>query len=228
MAGLKPFFLTGANAKIIVNGVAIAFATNISYSVAVNHNSPRVLGRYEVEEHSPLSYDVMGGFSIIRYAKDLRDTYAGAATHNNNLAERVANSGIFGDFTVKKSQNLGTVPEGVNNKGNGIGAWQKGSGNTLGSLLSLPFTEGAGNGHANENLVPERLYQSQMFDIEIRQQVDGTECTIALLRNCRITGANFNLANKRSVATQAFTFKAQAVDEDTFVAMKSGVGQELV
>lgn len=198
MAGQKPFFLTGANAKIIVNGVTIALATNISYSIAVNHNSPRVLGKYEVEEHSPLSYDVMGNFAVIRYVKGL--------------------AGRLGD----------SKPNDVNDKGNGIGSWQRGNGNTLGALLSLPFTEGAANGHANENLVPERLYQSQMFDIEIRQQIDGSECTVALLRNCRITAANFTIANKRAAAVQAFSFKAQAVDEDTFVAMKSGVGQELV
>lgn len=195
MAGKKPFFITGANAKIIVNGATMALATNISYSVQVNHHSPRVLGRYEVEEHQPLSYDVLGGFTIIRYVKGLRD---------------------------------GQSPDGVNDKGNGIGGWQRGDGNTLGSMLSLPFTGGAGNGHANENMIPARLHQSQMFDIEIRQHVAGGECTIALLRNCRITSSNFVIANKRATATQAFTFKAQAVDEDSFTAMKSGVGQELV
>ena len=202
MAGQRPFFLTGANAKIIVNGVTMAFATNISYSVQVNHDSPRVLGRYEVEEHQPLSYDVFGGFAIIRYVK--------------NIGQENRVAGIT------------SSPNGVDARGNGIGSWQRGGGNSLGSMLSLPGTDGAGNGHANENLVPGRLHQSQMFDIEIRQQAaGGGECTVALLRNCRITSSNFVLANKRTVATQAFTFKAQAVDEDTFTAMKSGVGQEL-
>jgi len=202
VAGQRPFFLTGANAKIIVNGVTMAFATNISYSVQVNHNSPRVLGRYEVEEHQPLSYDVFGGFAIIRYVKNIGQ--------GNKIA------------------GVTTSPDGVDAEGNGIGSWQRGTGGSLGSMLSLPGTDGAGNGHANENMVPGRLHQSQMFDIEIRQQAaGGGECTVARLRNCRITSSNFVLANKRTVATQAFTFKAQAVDEDTFTAMKSGVGQEL-
>jgi hypothetical protein len=37
---------------------------------------------------------------------------------------------------------------------------------------------------------------------------------------------HFSLS-KKGVATQTFTFKARYVDDDTFIARKSGVGQEL-
>jgi hypothetical protein len=67
MAGQIPSFLTGANAKIKVNGVVLAFVTDVSYRVSVGHSSPRVLGRYEVEEHQPLTYDVSGSFTLVRY-----------------------------------------------------------------------------------------------------------------------------------------------------------------
>ena len=67
MAGQTPFFLTGANAKIRVNGVTLAFCTNLSYSIAVNHATPQVLGMYEGSSVEPLSYRVTGSFTIIKY-----------------------------------------------------------------------------------------------------------------------------------------------------------------
>jgi hypothetical protein len=91
MAGMKPFFLTGANAKIKVNNVTLAYCTNLSYSIIVNHASPKVLGMFESTGIEPLSYSVSGSFTVIRYVADVA------------------------------SNNSGTLPHGVNNGGNGIG-----------------------------------------------------------------------------------------------------------
>lgn len=99
MAGLAPFFITGANAKIRLNNKTIAFAQDFSYSVVVKHIAPKVLGRYEVDSIEPMSYEVSGSFSIIRYAKGLK--------------EELGNAGY-------------KVPDGVSNDGNGIGAWDAG------------------------------------------------------------------------------------------------------
>lgn len=73
MSGMKPFFLTGANAKIKVNGVTLAFVTSLSYSVSINHATPRILGMYEPTSVEPLSYMVTGAFSVIRYVADAKD-----------------------------------------------------------------------------------------------------------------------------------------------------------
>lgn len=73
MAGKQPFILTGANAKLKVNGRTLAFATNVSYRIEVIHEDPRVLGMYEGHSLEPVSYKVSGGFSIIRYVADVRD-----------------------------------------------------------------------------------------------------------------------------------------------------------
>lgn len=93
MAGIKPFFLTGGNAKIRVNGKVLAYATSLSYSVQVNHATPRVLGMYEPSSVEPLSYLVTGSFSIIRYVADIKTDVGG------------------------------TSPDGASEKGNGIGGW---------------------------------------------------------------------------------------------------------
>jgi hypothetical protein len=93
MAGMRPFFLTGANAKIKVNNRTLAYCTNLSYSVQVNHATPRVLGMYESTGVEPLSYSVTGSFSVIRYVADTKDNVGG------------------------------TTPHGADEGGNGIGNW---------------------------------------------------------------------------------------------------------
>lgn len=207
MADQIPFFLTGANARILLNSKTMAFATDVSYRITVKHASPRVLGRYEVEVHQPLAYDVAGTLTIIRYARGLKDHYGSG------------------------------VPKDVNNDGNGIGSMGLSAfGGPIGSALGLPTADGQWDGKANEAFNPSRFFQSSMFNIEIRQKIVGkelkignasdTEASIILIRDCRMEELAFTL-NKKGVATQTFTFKARYVDDDTFIARKSGVGQEL-
>lgn len=95
MSGMRPFFLSGANAKIRINGVTLAYATNLSYSVQVNHATPKVLGMYEGSSIEPLSYSVSGSFTVVRYVADIKTDVGGQAPH-------------------------GTV-----DKGNGVGNWSE-------------------------------------------------------------------------------------------------------
>jgi hypothetical protein len=95
MAGQKPFFITGANAKVRVNKKTLAFCTNVSYSVEVRHATPRVLGMYEPTSVEPLSYIVTGSFSVIRYAADAKDKIKGA---NPNSVQSTGNGiGTWGE-----------------------------------------------------------------------------------------------------------------------------------
>jgi hypothetical protein len=77
MANKAPFFLTGGNAVIKVNGFTVAFATDVAFSTKIRQQSPRVLSKYEVETHVPLAYDVAGQFSLIRYARGLASAFIG-------------------------------------------------------------------------------------------------------------------------------------------------------
>lgn len=233
MAGKVPFFLTGANARILLNNKTMAYATDVAYRISVKHASPRVLGRYEVEVHQPLAYDVTGTLTVIRYGRGLKDYY----------------------------QNR--VPNDVDNAGNGVGSFGLSSfGGVIGSAIGLPTADGQFDGKADEAFNPSRFFQSKMFNIEIRQKLslmpqngspfpntllgvtqsifaaiddllvsDTTspaedETSVILIRDCRMEELSFTL-NKRGVATQTFSFKARYVDDDTFIARKSGVGQEL-
>ena len=201
MSNKVPFFLTGANAKIILNNKTLAFATDVSYRITVKHASPRVLGRFEVEVHQPLSYDVSGSLTIIRYARGLTD-------FNKNHGH--------------------TSPEDASRHGDGVGSMTRSSfAGAVGSALGLPTADGQFDGKANEAFVPSRMYQSSMFDIEIRQKLStGEDVKVVLLRDCRIEESQFSLT-KKGVATETLTFKARYADDDSAIARKSGVGQEL-
>lgn len=222
MAGTKPTFLTGANAKIKLNGKTLAFCTDLSYSIQILTQTPKILGMYEGSSVEPLGYNVSGSFTIIRYAKDVK-----SATGNQSARDLAENDA-----------------------GNGSGNW----GSTWGGgVYNGPnSTLGLGNdGRANEAMDPSRFHSGTTFDIQVYQKVphfeaknEGTTQNIAdfaagtqtgkhneanllgvaNIRNCRITQADFSMT-KKGAAIQKFNFVALYVDEDSFVADFSGLGQ---
>src|ERR1035437_4367797 len=94
MSGVHPFFITGANAKIKLNGKTLAFCTELSYSIQILTQTPKILGMYEGSSVEPLGYSVSGSFTVIRYAK--------------------------GASTATEGHPQGTVS---NDAGNGVGNW---------------------------------------------------------------------------------------------------------
>lgn len=204
MAGQKTFFLTGANAKIKVNNTTIAFCTNINYNVTVNHAAPVLLGMYESSSIEPLSYLVSGSFSIIRYTAGMLND---------------AKPNIKG-ITVKDS-------------GNGIGAWgpssQKDKIKSGLKLSAKGSISSAADGRAYDSLNPSKLESSTVFDIEIHQKYgDGNKMhAVAKIRDCRILSSSFSLS-KTSAAVQTYTFRAIYLDEDSYLADFSGLGQQFL
>jgi hypothetical protein len=195
MSGVKPFFLTGAVAKIKLNGVTLAYCTNITYSVMVKHAESKVLGMYESTSIEPLSYSVGGGFSVIRYIADV------------------------------KTNNGGKAVQGTSDKGNGLGYW--GEESNAGSRFFAGLNPSGADGRAYDNLNPAKLDKATGFDIEIFQKLEnGKTQSVAKIRGARITKADFSL-QKKSAAMQNFTFSAIYVDEDSFIADTSGLGQNL-
>src|ERR1051325_3342415 len=92
MSGVRPFFITGANAKIKLNGKTLAFCTDLAYSVQILTQTPKVLGMYEGSSVEPLGYQVSGSFTIIRYAKDVKQATGG--TPPKGLAGNDAGNGV--------------------------------------------------------------------------------------------------------------------------------------
>lgn len=107
MSGVKPFFITGANAKVKVNDKTLAFCTDLSYSVQVLTQTPKILGMYEGSSVEPLGYTVSGSFTVIRYAKDAKSNVGSAP-------DKAAG----------------------NDAGNGVGNWGSAWGGGLGSFFA--------------------------------------------------------------------------------------------
>jgi hypothetical protein len=196
MAGVRPTFITGANAKVKVNNKTLAFCTDLSYSVQVITQTPKVLGMYEGSSVEPLGYNVSGSFTVIRYAKDVKDNI-GSGKSPHGLAE--------------------------NDAGNGVGNWGQAWGGGAGGFLAR---SGVGNdGRANEALDPSKMQNGVGFDIQVYQKTPGGDIGVANIRNARISQADFSIT-KKGAAVQRFTFVALYVDEDSFVADFSGLGQQ--
>lgn len=69
MAGISPTFVTGAKAIVKIYGKALAFCSDVSYSVNVQHVPIEALGIFEIISHEPVAYTVEGSFSVVRYAR---------------------------------------------------------------------------------------------------------------------------------------------------------------
>lgn len=169
MANVAPFFVTGANCKLKVNGVTLAFATELSYSIQVPHARPRTLGSYEVDSLEPLSYDISGSFSIIRYIDSMKGNYE--------------KSGI-------------TPPPGTDNYGNGIGGWtrlnnatqvQKELGNGADGVANKSFIPAS--------LQDGVAFDIEVY----QKTQDGTYLGISRIRNARIVGSTAQISKRSNM-----------------------------
>jgi hypothetical protein len=218
MANKTPFFISGANCKIRVGGVTLAFATDLSYEVSIIHIPAKILGMYEASTQEPVAYNIAGSFTVIKYIEGLK--------------ERLEQRGV-------------TAPHGVSNTGNGVGAMVPGH-DTLGRLLTrlhesldpskLEFATGfdieiyqkvpaqtdtSRTAQIAGDVLTGRL-QGSIVDM---QQVTGDVSGIARIRDCHITGMKASLT-RRGLMTQSYSFVANYLDEDTFLSSASGLGQD--
>jgi hypothetical protein len=197
MAGVVPFFITGANAKIKLNGVTLAFCTNLSYSISVVHATPTLLGMYEAASLEPRSYKVSGQLAVIRYA--------------NSVMSQLQNDGF-------------KTPPGVSDNGNGIGSINPNPG--IGAQILTSINPLSTDGRADQDFDPSQLQTGTFFDIEVYQKMpDGNNRGVARLRSCRLTRSDFSM-QKKTPAMQVFSFDALYADEDSFLANFSGTGQQ--
>lgn len=196
MAGKLPTFITGAKAKIKINDKTMAFCTDLSYSVQIITQTPKILGMYEGSSVEPLGYSVSGSFTVVRYAKGIKD--------------------------INGQNSIGGLSE--NDAGNGIGNWGKAWGGDILTRNGVG-NDGRPNENldpsrlSNGTTFDIEVYQKV-------QTPDGKldELGVAKIRSVRITQADFNIT-KKNPAIQKFNFVALYADEDSFVADFSGRGQ---
>ena len=85
--GIRPAFLTGANAKLKMGKSTVAYAQDVSYNIVVATVPIETMGRYEVVSNEPVAYFVDGTLSIVRYSKQASSLLAGAQAGSGTLAE---------------------------------------------------------------------------------------------------------------------------------------------
>lgn len=194
--GHKPFFITGANAKIKLNGKTLAFCTDVAYSIQVLTQTPKILGMYEGSSVEPLGYSVSGSFTVIRYAKDAA---AAVGSQPKGIAE--------------------------NDAGNGVGNWGTVWGGSVGDFLARNGIGNDGRAHEAfdpSKLASGTTFDIEIYQ---KTENGGNTIGVAKIRNARINQSDFRLT-KKGAAVQAFTFVALYADEDSFVADYSGKGQQ--
>lgn len=222
MASVQPTFITGATAKIRLNGKTLAFCQDFSCSIQILTKTPKVLGKYEGDSVEPLGYMVSGSFTVIRYTKGVKKALGSHAA--GGLAE--------------------------NDAGNGVGNWGTVWGGKFGDILSRNGV--GNDGRAHEALDPSKFGAGTTFDIQIYQKVavgsgtapgnllqtatdilnggtnsgPGNDPTVDYLgimniKKARITQADFSIGKKQA-AIERFNFVALYVDGDGYVANASG------
>jgi len=169
MANVAPFFVTGANCKLKVNGVTLAFATNLSYTVSIPHARAKMLGSYEANSFDPLSYDVNGSFTIIRYISDLKD----------------------------KLESLGIAsPDGLDNLGNGVGSWSKNKQqNSIASTFGYGADGRADRSLTPSALQDAVTFDIEIY----QNLPNGESFGVSRLRNVRITQMGAQLSKRSNM-----------------------------
>jgi hypothetical protein len=219
VANKKPFFITGSNCKIKVNGVTIAYATDLSYSVSIGHIPVKILGIYESDTIEPVSYSVTGSFTVIRYV-DGASNYIGKMEGSNGYGNGV---GSFADSSQF------TRPDLLRSDGK---ADQSANPAKLGDAtgFDIEIYQKIVKKSSDSNLISS-LFQaasspaSTLDNVFIADAGSDNLLGIARIRNCRITAINSTIS-KRSPMIQQFQFIANYVDEDSFIAETSGQGQQ--
>lgn len=212
MSNIQAFFPTGARCKIKVNGVTLAYATDLEYRVSVPHNEFNILGSYEADAIEPTGYHVTGSFTVIRYiegeTKRIKSP-SGASEYGNGI----------GSF----SPNLST---GASIAANSVGL--PGDGRANQSLDPSKLQEATGF----DIEIYMKISPEKMKIIDVLNPISFSETALGLvdkfsdysgiarIRGARIIGASATLT-KRGLLMQRFEFIGQFLDEDSFIAGES-------
>lgn len=88
MAGKKPSFVTGANAKIKAGNLTLAYAQDVSYATTIDIVPVETMGRYEVVTNEPVGYRVEGNLNVVRYTRiAAQNGMQGAAAGGNGVGK---------------------------------------------------------------------------------------------------------------------------------------------
>jgi len=204
---------------------------------------------YETQGLVPLADDVTGSFTVIRYVKDAVNTAGGGPDGAQNSGNGIGNWTKAIQHQDGYGVPFGTPFGAGSDEGNAHRSFVPRLLNTghhfdieirqFVPVMNPPTAPGGGLPnwdtlkHSNTHAAREAISIQRATDAFNRNinRIAGDEgipigqCGVAKLKKCRINSANFSL-NRKTVAVQTFQFMARYVDEDSFVAAQSGIGQD--
>jgi len=199
MASVVPSFITGANAKIKVGSLTLAFASDVSYEIRVSFSPVRAMGMLEVAAYEPMSYTVSGSFSVVRYTKD-------AASADIIVTSLIDDDDDSRTPAKVKTSISGKVVPGTNSSGNSIHQWKDKQAGDIGRHLD-----------------PGSILKSLTFDLEIFSKYSKNETeSILKIRDCKIVSKSGSLT-KKGLMIDNFEFNAIFADNDESISV-SGTG----
>lgn len=107
MAGKKPSFITGANAKIKAGNLTLAYAQDVNYATTVDIIPIETMGRYEAVTNEPVGYRVEGTLNVVRYTKIAQaNQMTAAAVGGNGLGKWNFSTGGVGSEHINPGELL--------------------------------------------------------------------------------------------------------------------------
>ena len=68
MTNILPSFASGSNSVIVVDGITLAYATNLSFTDDMSHAAVGGIGSYSYDTIEPTQYAVRGNITIMQYS----------------------------------------------------------------------------------------------------------------------------------------------------------------
>jgi hypothetical protein len=101
--------MTGAKAIVKIADEVVAFCSDVSYSVNVQHIPVEALGIFEIISNEPVAYTVEGTFSVVRYSSG-----GNPQTQLNNFATSLATDSIRTNNAADIDLSEGTLQDHIN------------------------------------------------------------------------------------------------------------------
>lgn len=186
MAGLKPGMITGATAKIEVGGSTLAYASDVSYTLTIDHIPVEVMNKYESISHEPIGMRLSGSFSIVRYS--LKGVAPGVPILNANKEDT-------GEKTKEFAPGQSNSPR----------FWKNSATDTEAGTM---------NAFSPKDILTSKTFDITIFQRYVMG--DGkTQDTKPFLKflDCKITARSTSL-DKRSVMSERFDFVGILMQDD--------------
>ena len=97
----KGVVFTGARARLLINGIKIGWATNVSGSESISYEPIKVLDNIQVQEHVPLEYSVSLSMARVRIIGKTFKSQTFFPSVGGNAEEHLQNILLSGELVVQ-------------------------------------------------------------------------------------------------------------------------------